>query len=119
MNYSYVMGIDNIDQLNNSGCIINKYGKNYGVIFSNDKKNLFEKFIIENLNNGFWNEYLGDNKVFIFKFKNGDVKKYILSDENQNEILELCRMFANYNFISIEDMLRNNKFYKETFYKES
>lgn len=53
MNYSYVMGIDNIDQLNNSGCIINKYGKNYGVIFSNDKKNLFEKFIIENLNNGF------------------------------------------------------------------
>ena len=26
------------------------------------------------LENGFWNEYIGKDKVFIFKFKNGEIK---------------------------------------------
>ena len=119
MNYSYMMGIDNIDELNNSGFSIKKYGKDYGITFSNDKICLFEDFIVKNLKNGFWNEYLGEKKVFIFKFKNGEVKKYILTIESQEEILKLCRMFANYEFPSIDEMLRDNMFYAETYYKDS
>lgn len=119
MNYSYVMGINNADKLNSLGFLIKKYGKDYGIIFSNEQIPLFEDFICQNLNNGFWNEYLGENIVFIFKFENGEVKKYILTEENQDEILNLCRTFANYEFSSIDTMLRDNEFYIETYYKES
>ena len=118
MNYSYVMEIDNVDKLSSLGLSIKKYGEDYGIIFSNEQIPLFEDFICQNLKNGFWNEYLGENKVFIFKFGNGEVKKYILTEENQEEILKLCRTFANYEFSSIDTMLRDNEFYIETYYKE-
>ena len=119
MNYSYVMGIDNIDELIGNGFSIKEYDDDYGITFSDDKTDLFEDFIIKNLKNGFWNEHLGENKVFIFKFKNGEVKKYVLTEENQEEILKLCRLFANYEFPSIDIILRENEFYSETFFKES
>ena len=119
MNYSYLMGIDNIDKLINLGISIKRYDKDYGIIFTNDQIPLFEDFIYQNLKIGFWNEYLGENKVFMFKFKNGEVKKYILTEKNQEEVLNLCRIFANYKFPSIDAMLRDNEFYREMYYKKS
>lgn len=64
------------------------------------------------------NEYIGKDKVFIFKFKNGEIKKYVLNKDNEKEILQLCCEFADCKFESIDKMLRDNRFYAETYYTE-
>ena len=102
MNYSYVMGINNIDVLKEANFKIKSFGKNYGIIFDDSKIELFEKYISESLENGFWNEYLGKDKVFIFKSKNGEIKKYVLNSNNEKEVLKLCCEFAECKFESIE-----------------
>ena len=117
INYSYVMGIDNIDKLQENNFQIKSYGNNYGISFSNDKIEMFENFIFETLQNGFWNEYLGKEKVFIFKFNDGKIKRYVLNKENEKEILNLCKEFAECKFESIDKMLRDNDFYAETYFK--
>lgn len=116
MNYSYVMGIQNINELKENGFNIESNEKNYMITFSDDKIVIFENFIIENLENGFWNEYLGKNIVFIFKFKDGSVKKYILDEYNEKEILNLCCNFAECKFSSIMNMLKSNKFYSNNYF---
>lgn len=118
MNYSYIMGISNIDKLQENNFEIKPYGNNYGISFSSDKIEMFENFIFETLQNGFWNEYLGKEKVFIFKFNDGKIRRYVLSKDNEKEILDLCEEFADCKFESINKMLRDNNFYKETYFKK-
>lgn len=114
MYYSYVMGVSSdILKLKDKGFIIEKDNENYMITFSSDKSKIWEEYIIENLKNGYWNEYIGEDIVFIFKFNNGKVKRYVLSQENNNEILQLCCEFADTKFSSIKDMLADNKFYKD------
>mgnify|MGYP000010586641 CR=1 FL=1 len=117
MNYSYVMGVVDIEELKQKGFTVKEYGKNYGVSFEDNKIKIFEDFICKKLQNGFWNEYLGNEKVFIFKFENGELKRYILNNENEKEILNLCSEFAKYEFDSIEKMLKDNEFYAKTYFK--
>ena len=83
------------------------------VSFSSDNSSIWEEYITENLKNGFWNEYVGQDIIFIFKFNDGRVERYVLSEENHNQILKLCCKFAQTEFKSIKDMLINNKFYKD------
>lgn len=46
------------------------------------------------LTNGFWNEIVGASEIlFIFKFKDGSIKEYALSPENEKEIDMLCSEF--------------------------
>lgn len=116
MNYSYVMGVNDITELKDNGFEIEAYGNSYGISFSNDKIPIFEEYICNNLNNGFWNEYLGKDKVFIFKFNDGSIKKYILDSDNESVVLDLCREFANCDFVSIDDMLSGNEFYLKKYY---
>lgn len=116
MNYSYLMGVKDITQLKNNGFIIEKIDDDYGVKFSNDKKEFYEKFIIENLKVGYWNEYLGDDFVFIFKFNEEKAKKYIYNEQNEEEILNLCCKFANYKFPSCLEMLKENEFYAKNYF---
>lgn len=114
MNYSYVMGISNdISELKAFDFNIKKDNNNYMVSFKDKNKEVWEKFICQYLDKCFWNEYIGDSIVFIFKFKDGSIKKYILDSNNQKEILKLCSEFAETNFKSIKSMLLGNKFYKE------
>ena len=119
MNYSYVMGITDINDLRKNGFNIKIYGENYGISFPDDKIKLFEEFICKNLQNGFWNEYLGKEKVFIFKSENGEIKRYVLNNENEEEILNLCSKFAEYKFESITKMLKDNEFYLDTYFKNT
>ena len=119
MNYSYVMGIPDINELRENGFNIKTYGENYGISFPDDKIKIFEEFICKNLQNGFWNEYLGKEKVFIFKSENSEIKRYVLNNDNEEEILNLCSKFADYKFESITKMLKDNKFYLETYFKNA
>ncbi len=63
------MGINNIDALKKDNFKIKSFGNNYGVIFDDNKIELFEKYICETLENGFWNEYLGKDKVLSLNSK--------------------------------------------------
>lgn len=119
MNYSYVMGIDNIDLLKQNNFEIKEFGDNYGVIFSDEKIGIYEEFICNSLPNGFWNEYLGKEKVFIFKFEDGTLNRFVLNNANEKEILKLCCDFAECEFTSIMDMLKDNKFYNNTYFNEA
>lgn len=119
MNYSYVMGIPDINELRENGFNIKTYGENYGISFPDDKIKIFEEFICKNLQNGFWNEYLGKEKVFIFKSENSEIKRYILNNDNEEEILNLCSKFADYKFESITKMLNDNEFYLDTYFKNT
>ena len=67
MNYSYLMGVKDITELKNNGFIVEEIDGNYGIKFEKDKSKFYEEFIIKNLEVGYWNEYLGDKIVFIFK----------------------------------------------------
>ena len=119
MNYSYVMGIPDINELRENGFNIKTYGENYGISFPDDKIKIFEEFICKNLQNGFWNEYLGKEKVFIFKSENSEIKRYVLNNDNEEEILNLCSKFADYKFESITKLLNDNEFYLDTYFKNT
>lgn len=55
----------------------------------------YQKLIQQKLDPGFWNEYIGPEKiVFIFKFKDGEVQKFIYSDKKEAEIAKLCTEFS-------------------------
>ncbi|MDP2641996.1 MAG: hypothetical protein Q8P21_01755 [bacterium] len=66
---------------------------------------------------GFWNEVVGVDKiVFIFKFKDGSIKEYNLSPENEWEIDKLCAEFNDETPLEITNVYRwlaDNKFYHD------
>lgn len=73
--------------------------------------------IKDKLPKGFWNETIGSKNIkFIFKFKDGLVKEYTLSPDNENEIGNLCSKFNGdspdkttnvYKYISDNDFYRD------------
>lgn len=114
MNYSYVMGIDVlITELKKEGFIIESDGENYMVSFPKEKSDLWERFISQNLELGYWNEYLTDDGVvFLFNLE-GRIKKYIVYDYDNEEVLKICEKLCECKFKSIKDMLIGNHFYKD------
>ena len=114
--YSYLMGgSDSVLELVKYGFKIEKNESgNYEIIFPINMERKFEKYLLNNLKPGFWNEWLNNDRVhFLFRFKNGDFRGYELSEKNEKEILELCQEFANVKFKSIKDMLMENQFYSK------
>lgn len=118
MNYSYLMGIKDISILRNQGFTIEKINADYGITFTKDKEKEYEEFISNNLEPGYWNEYLGDKFVFIFKYPDNTVKKYIYTKDNEQEIFDLCCKFAEYKFSSFIGMLMDNEFYKNNYFNK-
>ena len=116
MNYSYLMGVKDVSELRNSGFIIEEIDGDYGIIFTKDKEKQYEEFVTKNLEAGYWNEYLGDSFVFIFKYPDNSVIKYIYDKNNEQEILDLCCKFAECIFPSFMQMLKDNSFYAEKYF---
>lgn len=114
MNYSYVMGSDSIiKELRYEGFNVKEDGKNYMVSFSEDKSESWENFIANNLKLGYWNEYIRDESVvFLFQLEEG-LKKYIVKNYEDNEVLKLCEQLCNCNFKSIRYMLSSNHYYRD------
>ncbi len=83
----------------------------------NERLAQYLALIKSKLDRGFWNEVIGEKEIiFIFKFKDGSIKEYKLSPENEKEINNLCIEFNNepsdltpnvYKYIS------DNKFYHD------
>jgi leucyl-tRNA synthetase len=74
----------------------------------------YEKLITEKLDAGFWNEYIGEETIFIFKHVDGKTERIVLSDATAKQINELASRFAKQQFVSPWLMLAENKWYADT-----
>jgi len=111
---SFVMGVDEIDdKLKQLGVSFEKTETaNYKVTIPEEKLQIYEDFVKENLKPGFWNEYVnGDEIVFIFKDKQGEVSRYVYGEDNEKRILDLTEKYFGSRFESIEQMLATNDWY--------
>ena len=112
MYYSYVMGIDDsIKELTAEGFEIKNDGNNYMVAFPNEKSSVWEMFIANRLELGYWNEYLTEyGVVFLFHLEKGIIR-YEVYDYDNDEVLSLCEKLCECKFESIYAMLKGNHFY--------
>ncbi|MCA9341745.1 class I tRNA ligase family protein, partial [Candidatus Saccharibacteria bacterium] len=66
------------------------------VEFPVSKADDFERLITDNMETGFWNEYLTNEKVvFIFKHKDGYIERFEFNDSNASQICALGNKFNN------------------------
>ena len=121
MYLSYLMGAKKIENkdLVNLGIQIEetKSDGDRTLNIPDDRLPEYIELVKNRLDNGFWNEIVGDKEIiFIFKFKDGSIKEYKLSQNNEKEISLLCSKLngdllektANvYRYIS------GNRFYKD------
>ncbi len=73
----------------------------------------YESIIAEYLKPGFWNEYISDNVVFIFKTPNNELLRYEWDKYTEQGILDLCNEYAEFNKTSIKGMLLDEDFYRD------
>ena len=114
MYHSYAMGIDNrIMMLQNQDFDIQNDGDNFMVSFPKEKSSVWEEFIKQYLELGYWNEYLAEDKVvFLFHLEDG-IKRYEVYNYENKEVLALCEKLCECKFESIRAMLVGNHFYKK------
>ena len=114
MYYSYVMGIDeSIKALEQLGFSIQNHGQTYMVAFPKGRSRVWEDFISEHLELGYWNEYLTEfGAVFLFHLETG-IKRYEVYDYNNDEVLHLCEKLCECHFESLYQMLAGNHYYRE------
>ncbi|MBF8249983.1 MAG: leucyl-tRNA synthetase, leucyl-tRNA synthetase [Candidatus Levybacteria bacterium] len=94
---SYLMGGEDIrdEDLRELGIkILNRTEKGYREIeIPKAKIKEYEKLIERKMTPGFWNEYVAENIVFNFKFKDGRIKRFVLDSNNEEEIDKLGAEF--------------------------
>ncbi len=94
---SYLMGATKItdDDLIKLGIKITEKTKlgNRKIEIPENKLKEYERLIINKLDNGFWNEYVWKETVFLFKHKDGKVERYILNDKTEKIIDKLAAKF--------------------------
>lgn len=77
----------------------------------------FEKLVALKMNPGFWCDILGqDEIIFIFKSRDEEIQRFVLSDDNQAEIAKLCSEFSRDPLEKTSDILgylAGNEFYGE------
>ncbi len=118
---SYLMGAGNIQDSDLAELEIEikerKPDGNRMLIIRENELSSYIKLIKEKLTNGFWNEIVGEKEIlFIFKFKDGHVKEYSLSSENESQIDKLCAEFNNEppdKTANVYKYISDNKFYHD------
>ena len=82
-----------------------------------EKISQYIELIKAKLDSGFWNEVIGEKEIiFIFRFKDGSIKEYRLSPENEQEIDKLCASFNNEpadKTANVYKYISDNKFYHD------
>jgi leucyl-tRNA synthetase len=76
----------------------------------------YEKIIIEKLSPGFWNEYVGDKIVFIFKHKDNQIDRIELDVSTEERIDKLAASFMDESWHkkSVWKWLAENNWYKDS-----
>jgi hypothetical protein len=79
--------------------------------------NGYMRLVKEKMAKGFWNEILSTDDIwFVFKFDDGSIREYLLTEQNEAEIAGLCSEFAKeplektknvYRYISENDFYRD------------
>lgn len=82
-----------------------------------EKLSQYIELVKTKMTNGFWNEIIGEKEIlFLFKFKDGSIKEYELSPENEQEIDKLCAEFNNEppeKTANVYKYISDNKFYHD------
>ncbi len=82
-----------------------------------EKISQYIELVKSKLTDGFWNEIVGAKEIiFIFKFKDGNIKEYRLSPGNEQEIDKLCAEFNNEPLdktANVYKYISENKFYHD------
>jgi len=118
---SYIMGQKNISESDIKkfdGEVVGKTDAGYlKVKFPKIAQESYEKLIEEKIEAGFWNEYIGDEVVFIFKHKNGKLERLVLNSKNESHIRKLGHAFNDQEDSeeSVWGWLGANSFYGEFF----
>lgn len=112
--YSYLMGADMISdtELTNLDIVIKE--KTEGarkLLIPNTSLNKYEELVAEKLTPGYWNEYIDQETVFIFKDQDGAVERIVLNPDTSERINSLAEKFANVRFEDPWKMLADNTFY--------
>jgi len=116
---SYLMGAEKIsdDDLIDLGIKIIEKKKDGDRKIEIPEENLskYEKLIESKLTKGFWNEYIADNIVFMFKHKNNTFEKIILSKETKERIDKLAAKFIGEEWKKSNPLtwLAENSFYTD------
>ena len=129
MYLSYLMGAEKISDkdITNLGIsIVEKTdSESRKLKIPSEKIEGYKSLVREKITPGFWNEILDENNIhFIFKFKNGEVKEYVLSPDNEQEVDKICAELNNeppektanvYKYISDNDFYHDfmTEHYKE------
>ncbi|MCR4285772.1 MAG: leucine--tRNA ligase [Candidatus Kaiserbacteria bacterium] len=115
---SYVMGISDKSIFTDSQISIIHEADDGDIVVEipTEKIELFEKLIVDNLKPGFWNEYVGEKTVFIFKHKDDRLERIVLSDKTEATIDKLASEFMNehsWNKTCVWKWLSENKWYSD------
>lgn len=116
---SYLMGAEKIEdgELENLDIKIEgRTPENYRMLkIPEEKLPQYFELVKTKITDGFWNEIIGEKEIlFIFKFKDGSIKEYKLSPENEREIDKLCAEFNNESpdkTANVYKYISDNKFY--------
>ncbi len=113
MNYSYAKGMDRtIQELEEYGFEVEKDGENYLVSFDGSLRKQWENYVAEKIRKDEWNEYVnGEEIVFLFRTEEG-IKKYIVKNGENEEVLRMCEKMSNHRYDSLFSMLLANPFYR-------
>ncbi|MBP9827418.1 leucine--tRNA ligase, partial [Candidatus Saccharibacteria bacterium] len=71
----------------------------------------YENLITEKMTPGYWNEYIADEVVFMFKDHDSEVERYVLNEESAGQIIKKANVFAKAHFTDPWTMLSENEFY--------
>ena len=94
---SYIMGVEEIDEFKKIGVEILEKTKDgeFKVIIPKEVLNNYEKIIEQKMEPGFWNEYVGEKTVFMFKHKDGKFERIVLSVDTEEYIDKLAAKFMS------------------------
>lgn len=112
---SFIMGTDSSirEKLDSMGVIYEIIDGDYLTKVPSGKLIEYETLISDNLKPGFWNQYIDEEVVFIFKTLENKILRYVWNEDTEKDILKLCNSYAEFNKESIQDMLLEVPFYKE------
>ena len=118
---SYLMGAEKIEDKELEDLSVKIENKDSdgdrSIKIPEDRLSQYIELIKNKLTNGFWNEIIGAKEIiFIFKFKDGSIKEFKLSPDNEQEIDKLCAEFNNEppdKTANVYKYISDNKFYHD------